>query len=231
MKTVKALCPLIGVLSFMAMLPATVSGVSVGKLNERITMLTDQFEELMQTPRTRIPGYVLNRAEGIIIFRKHQVAFIGGVKGGNGVALARDPSTREWSQPLFIRTAEGSFGLQLGVHRISAVLLIMEPDLMRKLSGTNFRIGVDAAAAAGPVGVDADAKSGLHEVLVYSSSKGLFAGVSLEGGLISPNGRANKIFHGQGRRVLPLDILYGDRARPSEVGNRLIATISKYQLK
>ena len=231
MKMVKALWPLIGVLSFLAMLPATASEASVAKLNERITMLTDQFEKLMQTPRTRIPSYVLHRAEGIIIFRKHQVAFVGGVKGGNGMALARDPSTREWSQPLFIRTAEGSFGLQLGVHRISAVLIIMKPDLMRKLAETNFRIGVDAAAAAGPVGVEADAKAGLPQVLVYSNSKGLFAGISLEGGLISPNGRANKIFHGQGRRVLPLDILYGDRARPSEAGNRLIATISKYQLK
>lgn len=231
MKLVKALSTLIGVLGLVAILPEVASGANVAKLNERITQLTGQFEELMQAPRTRIPGYVLKRAEGIIIFRKHQVALFGGVKGGNGVALARDPSTREWSQPLFIRTAEGSFGLQIGVHRISAVLIVMKPDLMRKLSETNFRIGVDAAAAAGPAGVEANAEAGLEEVLVYSNTKGLFAGVSIEGGLILPNKRANKIFHGEGSRVLPLDILYGDRAKPSESGNHLIATISKYELK
>ena len=102
-------------LSIAVFFPVSLPGLEVAKLDERISTLTDQFNELMGMRRTRIPGYVLQRAEGIVIIRDYHFAFFGGAKGGNGVALARDPATRAWSPPAFIRMGEGSFGFQFGL--------------------------------------------------------------------------------------------------------------------
>ena len=231
MKLLRMRWNLICALGLCVFSPVSLPGLEVAHLDTRISTLTDQFNELMRIRRTRVPGYVLRRAEGIVIIREYQVAFFGGAKGGNGVALARDPVTRAWSPPAFIRLGEGSFGFQFGGHQISIILVIMDPEVMKKLADTHFRIGVDAAAAAGPVGVETDAKAGLPPVVVYSNSKGLYAGISIEGGLILPNKRANKVYHGGGKKVRVDAILYGDVGAITPAAERLISTVSKYELR
>ncbi len=199
-----------------------------GKLDGRIRKLTDRFESIARTPRTRIPGYVLRRAQGIVIFQEFEAGFFVGVRGGNGVAIARNPETGKWSLPSFIKTGKGSYGLQVGGHEISAVMVIIDPRVMRQLARARFRIGVDAAATGGPVGVEADAGVGLPPIVVYSNATGLFAGVSIEGGVLAPGNKANQKYYRMGGVTME-EVLYEGRGAETPTTQRLLETIGRYE--
>ena len=220
-----------GALLVLAMLgPATgvMGAADQAKLDERIRKLTDHFESIAGTPRTRIPGYVLRRAQGIVIFQEFEAGFFVGVRGGNGVALARNPNTGKWSLPSFIKTGKGSLGLQVGGHEISAVMVILDPQVMRQLARARFRIGVDAAATGGSMGVEADARVGLPPIVLYSNATGLFAGVSIEGGVLTPSNKANQRYYRMGG-VTMYEILYEGRGAETATTQRLLETIGRYE--
>lgn len=199
------------------------------QLIRRIDDATRYVEDIMEAPDTSIPRELLSQCRGIMILRQYRAGFIFGVKGGYGVALARDEDTRKWSAPAFIKAGEGSFGLQIGGQAIDSIFLIMNREGMEMLTKTKFKIGVDASAAAGPVGRDAAVKLGPGTaILVYSRAEGLYAGATFEGGLLLSDEDANETFYDK-KGISMKDILFEGKVAISPEAVKLIDTLEKYQ--
>jgi len=200
--------------------------VTKEKLSNRIDRSHYFLKEIMEIPETSIPSTLLKSCQGIIIMRQYKAGFIFGAKGGAGIALKRDIKTRKWSAPSFVASGEASFGLQIGGQAVDSVILIMNKYGVESLLFTKFKLGVDAALALGPVGRDTEAKIGPNTAfLVYSKSKGLYGGLTFEGGVISQDDGANKEFYG--RKISVREIFENMDDVPDEA-KVLIRTLEKY---
>ncbi len=174
-----------------------VYAVSRKKLNDRIERANNYLEDVMEIPDTRIPSALLRKSHGVVIIRQYKAGFIFGVKGGKGVALKRDKKTGSWSAPSFVTSAEGSVGFQAGLQSVDTILLIMNKRGLDSLLKAKCKLGLDASVAVGPYGRDAEAKIGPDTAfLVYATANGLFAGLSLEGGVLTQDNGANEKFYG-----------------------------------
>ena len=150
---------------------------------ERLDNATSVMHEIMGMPDKGIPEEVLEHAKCVAVI-PHMVkgGFVFGAKGGKGVATCR--TANGWSAPAFITISGGSWGLQIGVEAVDVVLIIQNDKGMQRLLSSNFQIGGDGSAAAGPVGRHAEAGTDWKmdtEILTYSRAKGAFAGLTLEG--------------------------------------------------
>lgn len=166
------------------------------------TTVTDSKQvlaELVTIPGNGIPAALLAEAEGIaIIPRVLKVGLFAGVRRGHGVVLVRDASGN-WGLPRFITLTGGSLGWQVGVQGTDVVLVFTTARSVTGLLDGKFTVGVDAAAAAGPVGrnVAAATDTSLRaEILSYSRSRGLFVGASVDGSVIEMNDAAQLAFYG-----------------------------------
>ena len=168
---------------------------------ERLTMATRVMDEIMEAPDSSIPKSVLNDAAGVTIFPSTiKAGFIFGGHRGKGVVLARDPETGAWSAPAFLTLTGGSFGLQIGAQSVDLVLIVMNQRGLENLLRNEWKIGGDASAVVGPVGRDLEASTDIQlraEILSYSRTRGLFAGVTLQGSTIRADRDANERFYGQ----------------------------------
>jgi SH3 domain-containing YSC84-like protein 1 len=144
------------------------------------------FKQIMDTPDRGIPNDLLNRARCVgIIPGDKKFAFIFGGSYGRGVVSCRTP--HGWSAPLFVAIDGGSVGYQIGGSSTDLVMLFMNDRALQSLLSDKFKLGADASVAAGPVGRNAAAATDLKlnaEILTYSRSKGIFAGVSLDGAVV-----------------------------------------------
>jgi lipid-binding SYLF domain-containing protein len=167
---------------------------------QRINRATEVLSEIMSTPDRSIPGDLLDKAECVAIVPGLTKAALGlGGRYGKGLVMCRG-AERNWSAPLFIRIEGGSAGFQIGVQKTDVVMLIMNRRGMDKLLGDKFTLGADASVAAGPVGRNATAQTNARldaEILGYSRSKGLFAGISLEGATLRQDKDDNRDFYGK----------------------------------
>jgi len=147
------------------------------------------FREIMGTPDKAIPQELLDGAECVAVFPSViKAGFVFGGRGGRGVASCR--TARGWSAPAYFNLKGGSFGLQIGAQATDFVLLFMNKQGLNSLLSDKFEIGGDASAAAGPVGRQAGASTDLKlnaQILSYSRSRGLFAGLELKGVVIAPD--------------------------------------------
>jgi lipid-binding SYLF domain-containing protein len=152
------------------------------------------FNEIMGTPDKGIPRDLLSKAEAIAVFPGVvKAAFIVGGRGGQGVISRRIAGG--WSAPAFFNVGGGSVGLQIGAQKTDYVLLIMNEAGVRGLMEDKFELGGEASVAAGPVGRTAGASTNATldaGILTYSRSKGLFAGISLQGAVINPDNDLNE---------------------------------------
>ena len=171
---------------------------------ERLTMATTVITEIMDAPDAAIPGSVLDEAAAVAIFPSTiKAGFIFGGHRGRGVISARDPESGVWSAPAFLTLTGGSFGLQIGGQAVDVVLVVMNRRGLEKLLQNEFKIGGDASAVVGPVVGpvgDLEASTDIQlraEILSYSRTRGLFAGVSLEGSTIRADRDANDRFYGE----------------------------------
>jgi lipid-binding SYLF domain-containing protein len=167
---------------------------------ERLDRATEVFGEIMATPDNAIPEDLLDKAECVAIVPGLTKAALGiGGRYGKGLVMCRG-ANRQWSAPLFIRIEGGSAGLQIGVQKTDLVMLVMNRRGMDKLLGDKFTLGADASVAAGPVGRNATAQTNVRldaEILGYSRTKGLFAGLSLEGATLRQDKDDNRDFYGR----------------------------------
>jgi SH3 domain-containing YSC84-like protein 1 len=154
------------------------------------------IHEFRQMPERAIPRDVLRHARGLAILSVFKAGFIFSGKGGRGVVVAR--TSHGWSGPSFIATGGAGWGLQAGAQVTDFVIVLNADDAVRAFSrGGNVTIGADVSAAAGPVGRTASgAITPIAAVYTYSKSKGLFAGVSLEGAVIGTQRESNFRYYG-----------------------------------
>jgi SH3 domain-containing YSC84-like protein 1 len=176
------------------------------------------FGEIMGTPDKGIPSDLLNKAECVAVFPSVvKAGFIVGGKAGRGVASCR--TKFGWSAPAFLEIKGGSFGLQVGGQATDVVLLFMNTSGLKKLVNNKVELGADASIAAGPVGREAAASTDASmsaEILSYSRSKGLFAGISLKGSVVSAEKSDMEGTYGKG--ITALQVLEASNTRaPSEV--------------
>jgi lipid-binding SYLF domain-containing protein len=196
---------------------------------ERCLTAAQVLDEVMATSDRAIPSELMNRAHCIAIAPSvKKGGFIFGARYGVGVLSCRGQGGQGWTAPSTFRIEGGSFGLQIGGSATDVVLLIMNERGKEKLLRSKFTLGGDAAVAGGPVGRSAQAQTDalMHaEILSYSRSRGVFAGVSLEGATLRPVQDANEKIYGRG--YTPDQILNG-QIPPPEAVQPLIATLSKY---
>lgn len=168
-------------------------------LVSRIVNAEYALEEIMSKPETSIPSSVLKDAKGIILTVDYRGSFIIGGHGGFGVLIAKHPLTGEWGVPAFIQTGGANIGLQLGGKEIDNIYVIMDDDTIRKAYTGRFDLSASAAAVAGPVAAVSEANESDDynnaNILVYSTTKGLFAGVSIKAGWVAPQNKMNKKFY------------------------------------
>ena len=202
------------------------------KTAERLDDSASLFSEIMSTPDRAIPQELLERAQCVVIVPElKKAAFVVGAKYGRGFAVCRGAAGAGWGPPAAIRIEGGSVGFQVGVSSTDVLMLVMNKRGMRRLSSSKFTIGGDAAAAAGPVGRSASAQTDAFvsaEILSYSRSKGLFAGVSLEGATLRNDMDENEILYG--KRWTSKQIL-GSGAKMPEAASKLIAVLNKYSMR
>ncbi|MEI8175359.1 MAG: lipid-binding SYLF domain-containing protein [Candidatus Omnitrophota bacterium] len=187
--------------------------------------------EIQQMPDKSVPRDLLERARGIAIFPSTVSAGFGiGGKYGQGVILARDPVTGRWSPPAVFTLIGGSVGWQIGGQATDIVLLIMSGRSVEGLLSSKFKLGADAAVAAGPLGRDAEAavdaqlKGG---ILSYSRSRGLFIGVKLEGAALNQHRDANALLYG-GDEVSAREILIERKVKMPRSADTLLTVLNKY---
>jgi lipid-binding SYLF domain-containing protein len=158
---------------------------------------SDVFTEIMNVPDKAIPQNLLDKAEAIAVFEVVKAGFIVGGRKGEGVISRRVRSG--WSAPAFYNLTGGSFGLQIGAAKVDVVLLFMNTGAVDRLMQDKFEIGGEGSAAAGPVGRSASASTDAQlraQILSYSRSKGLFAGLELKGVAITPDNNDNEPVYG-----------------------------------
>src|ERR1700732_964321 len=165
---------------------------------DRLENATKVLHEIMGMPDNGIPEEVLEHARCVAVV-PHMVkaGFIFGGKGGKGVATCRTADA--WSAPAFITISGGSWGLQIGVEAVDVVLIIQNEKGMQKLLESNFQVGADASAAAGPVGRHATAGTDWKmdtEILTYSRAKGAFAGLTLTGASLRQDDDSRRAIYG-----------------------------------
>ena len=182
---------------------------------DRLDNATNVVHEIMGMPDKGIPEEVLEHAKCVAVI-PHMVkgGFIFGAKGGKGVATCR--TANGWSAPAFITISGGSWGLQIGVEAVDVVMIIQNEKGMQRLLSSNFQIGGDASAAAGPVGRHAEAGTDWKmdtEILTYSRAKGAFAGLTLEGASIRQDNDSRHAIYG--RKVTTRALLLGKVPAPS----------------
>src|ERR1700685_2630011 len=173
------------------------------------------FREIMNTPDQGIPSNLLESAKCIaIIPGDKKFAFVFGGSYGRGIATCR--TGRGWSAPMFVAIDGGSVGYQIGGSSTDIVMLFMNDHALQSLLSDKFKLGADASVAAGPVGRNAAAGTDLKlkaEILSYSRSKGVFAGVSLDGAVMQADKSGDKAMYGDD--VNRHEILDGKVATPA----------------
>jgi len=152
-----------------------------------------------------------------------KAGFILGGSGGSGVLVVRDAKTGNWSQPAFYTAGSVTYGLQIGGESAEVIMMIRTQKALDSLYTTEFKLGGDVSVAAGPVGKGAKANV-TAAVVTFAKSKGLFAGLSMEGSVLKVSEKSNKAYYG--KAVSPLDIVVKNEAsNPGSAG--LLAELKK----
>ncbi len=183
---------------------------------ERLRSGATVIKESMSAPDSGVPDEIINNAKCIaVIPNMLKAAFGVGGAYGKGVASCRTP--KGWSAPAFFSLKGGSFGFQIGGQAADIIMIIMNDEGMNNLLQSKFKLGADASVAAGPVGRHADASTDWKmraQVLTYSRTRGVFAGISLNGAVLSEHKEDTRDFYG---RMVPFKtILRGNIASPQE---------------
>jgi lipid-binding SYLF domain-containing protein len=190
------------------------------------------FAEIMATPDKGIPQDLLDHARCIVIVPGLKTAgFVVGVKYGKGYLSCRNKGGTGWSAPGTVRIEGGSFGFQIGASETDVVMLVMNEGGMDRLLSDKVTLGGEASVAAGPVGRTATAQTDVEmhaEVLSWSRSQGLFAGIALEGATLRPDMDDNAAIYG--KRLGNREIVTGGIRVPHSAA-KLVAELNRYSAR
>src|SRR5579862_3590229 len=197
------------------------------KAEDRIQAAATVIDQIESAPDTGIPEEVLGSAECVAVVPSLlKGGFIVAANYGRGVASCR--TAAGWSAPAFLFTSGGSVGFQIGGQAIDLVMLIMNKDGMRNLLSSKFKLGADASVAAGPVGRHAAADTDWKlraQVLTYSRTRGVFAGISLAGAVIKQDKDATKEFYG---RQVPFKTALTGEIEPPQTAYPFLSVLAKW---
>lgn len=196
---------------------------------KRLNQAAEVFSEIMATPDKGIPQELLENAHCIVIVPAMKTAaFVFGAKYGKGYLSCRNKGTGGWSAPGTVRIEGGSFGFQIGGSETDVIMLVMNAGGEDKLLSSKFTLGAEGSVAAGPVGRTATAQTDaqMHaEILSWSRSQGLFAGIALEGATLRQDLDDNAGIYG--RKIDNREIVTSGIHAPKAAG-RLVSLLSKY---
>src|SRR5215471_257456 len=197
---------------------------------ERVENAGKVLKEILDAPDS-IPQDILDKTKCVVILPS-VLKFAIGIGGsyGRGVMTCRGGETFHgpWGPPAMMALEGGSVGLQLGGNATDFVLLLMSDSSAKGVLSSKVKLGADASAAAGPVGRAASAESDVTlraEILSYSRSRGLFAGVSLEGSTLRPDNKGNKELYG--KEIEAKDIIFKEAVPAPDSAKQLLATLKK----
>jgi len=200
-----------------------------GDAIHRIDTAEDVLHEIIQAPDRGLPRDIMERAHCVgIVPGLKRAGFIVGAKYGKGIVTCRTASASGWSAPSTIVIEGGNIGFQIGLGETDLVFAVMNSRGENRLMQDKFTIGADAEAMVGPVGRDAQAQTDalMHaEILSWSRSRGVFAGVSLEGASLRADNDDNEAVYGS--RLRQQEILHGHVA-PPEAAARLYDELNRY---
>src|SRR3954463_12243623 len=186
--------------------PAQAAELSTREAN-RVHEAATVLQEIHAVPDKDVPRELWDRAECVIVVPGlKKAAFVVGGEYGKGLMSCR--RSGEWSAPIFMQIEKGSWGLQIGAQSIDLVLLVMNKNGMEKMLRNKVSLGAEASVAAGPVGRDARAATDAQmkaEILSYSRTQGLFAGINLSGGVVRADVDDNADLYG--KSILPKDVV------------------------
>lgn len=188
--------------------PAPAAADDASDAHQLVEKARMTFEGFSNDPNFGAMRDLLKTAKGVYIAPQVlRGAFIFGVSGGSGLLLARDDKAGGWGGPAFYTIGEASFGLQIGGDASEVVLLAMTERGVSKLLSTQVKLGGDVSVAAGPVGVGVRGETaGLSaDIVSFARSKGVYAGISLEGAVVATRDGLNRAYYG--KVVTPTDIL------------------------
>ena len=186
------------------------------------------LKEILDIP-DNIPQNLLDKADCVVVYPSVlKAAFVVGGSYGRGAMTCRkgDNFTGAWSAPTMMALEGGSFGFQIGGQATDFVLLVMNESGARGILAGKVKLGGDASVAAGPVGRDASAETDVtlrSEILSYSRSRGLFAGISLEGSTIRPDNKANEQIYG--KKLEAKQIVLPDQVTVPAAAEQLVSTL------
>jgi lipid-binding SYLF domain-containing protein len=191
------------------------------KVDDRLDASAETLTDMMRASDHGIPHDLIEKAHCVVVIPGMKKAgFIFGAEYGRGFAVCRRHGGSGWSAPAAMRSEGGSFGFQIGASDTDVVLLVMNEGAMKHLLSDKFTLGGDASVAAGPVGRSATAQTDAElqaEILSYSRSHGLFAGISLTGATLRPDGDTNRELYGH--EATNREILTGEFKTPAAARN------------
>ncbi len=197
-------------------------------IDKRLEASAKVLDEIMATPDKAIPDKVMSDAKCVAVIPSMVKIAVGfGGSHGKGVATCRTESGA-WSAPAPITITGGSWGLQLGGQAVDLVMIVTNDNGMQHLLSSKFKLGADASAAAGPVGRDAAADTDWKmraEVLTYSRARGIFAGIDLNGSVVTQDKDETRILYGS---FVPFPDILDGKVRPKEVSEPFLSAIRRY---
>jgi lipid-binding SYLF domain-containing protein len=212
------------VVSTLGLHAARLSTHETNRINEAAAVL----QEIHGIPDKDIPQELWEKARCVIVVPSvKKAAFVLGGEYGKGLMSCRRAG-EGWSAPVFMQLAKGSWGLQIGAQSIDLVLLVMNERGMDKLLQDKVTLGAEASVAAGPVGRDARAATDAQmnaEILAYSRTQGLFAGIDVSGGILRPDEDDNHDLYGT--KVAAKDVLLGGTVTPPPAARTFMAALKR----
>lgn len=208
------------VLAWLVAIASAAAAISTAQA-KRLQAAAEVVRAMRDQPDKGVPTRLWERAECVVVIPGVKKAGLGiGGEYGRGVMNCRNGD--RWSAPLFMQLAKGSWGLQIGAAEIDLVLLVMNREGAEKLLGDKVSLGVGASIAGGPVGRAANAATDAKltaEILSYSRARGLFAGIDISGGILSPDKDANTDVYGATSDAK--EIVFGTVPPPPEASSLL----------
>jgi len=215
------------VLILSGWLGAVSPALAQSPLDETVNASTQVLREIMAIPSKCIPESLIREAQGLaIIPGMVKGGFIVGAKYGRGLASCR--TAKGWSTPAFFTITGGSVGFQIGGQAVDLVMLIMNNDGMQHLLSSQFALGADASVAAGPVGRHAEGNTDWKmraQVLTYSRTRGVFAGVSLNGAVVKQDKDSTREFYGH---MMTSKAALTGEVDPTPAANSFLTTLAKW---
>lgn len=199
-------------------------------IDKRIDQSAKVLSEIMATPDKAVPDKIMNEAKCIAVVPSMLKIAIG-FGGNHGKGVATCHTEHGWSAPAPITITGGSWGLQLGGQAVDLVMIVTNDQGMEHLLSSHVKLGADASAAAGPVGRDTTAGTDIKmraEVLTYSRTRGLFAGIDLSGSSISQDKDETRLLFG---KMVPFDAILRGKVAPPASTEPFLSVVRKYSMQ